>query len=440
MYAYQVQHGDTPKEVALKFTGDGGRVYELINANPQKSWTYIFGHPTFTSLNTDEILIIPNQWLGIGLAGAAPTQVGVGARTKQLAGIGADQAGVGYGYPSPPSMTNPKLVNDTISHWMRQNTFGLGEAAPAQNTALRAQLGDANSWRTNLADSSPDDGTKIASYLTSINKSRETAQEAARIAGVASNKWPNRVDIKAAYQSASDDEKYIREIILPAASGSSAVSEAKSFADSAWAKAREAVEKAELAETLATSTPNEGGPVPTGGYSFDTHGCLTGAGVKHLQNTLHALGFYDGPIDGVYTYKTGATWAAVTKFQAANGLTVDGCAGKGTMAKLDAVLAGKPPQTAPTPAPAPAPAPAPIPAPVPGPTPVGPGAQPVAYTTAMDWTPWLIGGAALLVGGALVVYMRKQQAAGHPVHLPKQLTSFTKRLGKKSRIRRKGRR
>ena len=52
-----------------------------------------------------------------------------------------------------------------------------------------------------------------------------------------------------------------------------------------------------------------------------------GAAVRALQKNLRTLGYYTGSVDGDYG---SGTVAAVTAFQAANGLTADGIAGNGT--------------------------------------------------------------------------------------------------------------
>ena len=57
----------------------------------------------------------------------------------------------------------------------------------------------------------------------------------------------------------------------------------------------------------------------------------TGASVSRLQATLKLLGFYQGPVDGSYGQ---STQAAVTRFQAAAGLTADGITGPLTWARL----------------------------------------------------------------------------------------------------------
>ena len=59
-------------------------------------------------------------------------------------------------------------------------------------------------------------------------------------------------------------------------------------------------------------------------------GC-TGDAVKTLQDKLNALGYNSGSVDGIFGAKT---YAAVTAFQKANGLGVDGIVGKLTWAKL----------------------------------------------------------------------------------------------------------
>ena len=59
-------------------------------------------------------------------------------------------------------------------------------------------------------------------------------------------------------------------------------------------------------------------------------GC-TGDAVKTLQEKLNALGYNSGSVDGIFGAKT---YAAVTAFQKANSLGVDGIVGKLTWAKL----------------------------------------------------------------------------------------------------------
>ena len=59
-------------------------------------------------------------------------------------------------------------------------------------------------------------------------------------------------------------------------------------------------------------------------------GC-TGDAVKTLQDKLNALGYNSGNVDGIFGAKT---YAAVTAFQKANSLGVDGIVGKLTWTKL----------------------------------------------------------------------------------------------------------
>ena len=59
-------------------------------------------------------------------------------------------------------------------------------------------------------------------------------------------------------------------------------------------------------------------------------GC-TGDAVKTLQEKLNAKGFHSGNVDGIFGAKT---YAAVTAFQKANSLGVDGIVGKLTWTKL----------------------------------------------------------------------------------------------------------
>ena len=57
----------------------------------------------------------------------------------------------------------------------------------------------------------------------------------------------------------------------------------------------------------------------------------TGQEVKNIQYKLAIWKYYNGKIDGIYGYKT---YMAVRKFQAKNGLKVDGIAGPETLAAL----------------------------------------------------------------------------------------------------------
>lgn len=58
---------------------------------------------------------------------------------------------------------------------------------------------------------------------------------------------------------------------------------------------------------------------------------MTGDKVYEVQQKLKQWGYYDGPIDGIYGAKT---FDAVKKFQAKNGLAVDGVVGKQTAAAM----------------------------------------------------------------------------------------------------------
>ena len=57
----------------------------------------------------------------------------------------------------------------------------------------------------------------------------------------------------------------------------------------------------------------------------------SGEEVKTIQTKLKRWGYYNGSIDGIYGSKT---LAAVKSFQRKNGLTVDGIAGKNTLAAM----------------------------------------------------------------------------------------------------------
>ena len=70
-------------------------------------------------------------------------------------------------------------------------------------------------------------------------------------------------------------------------------------------------------------------------------GC-TGDAVKTLQDKLNTLGYNSGNVDGIFGAKT---YAAVTAFQKANGLGVDGIVGKLTWGKLYGVSPAMPVET-----------------------------------------------------------------------------------------------
>lgn len=70
-------------------------------------------------------------------------------------------------------------------------------------------------------------------------------------------------------------------------------------------------------------------------------GC-TGDAVKTLQDKLNTLGYNSGNVDGIFGAKT---YAAVTAFQKANNLDVDGIVGKLTWAKLYGVSPAMPVET-----------------------------------------------------------------------------------------------
>ncbi|HHV60861.1 MAG TPA: spore cortex-lytic enzyme [Clostridiaceae bacterium] len=60
--------------------------------------------------------------------------------------------------------------------------------------------------------------------------------------------------------------------------------------------------------------------------------------VFQIQRKLSNWGYYDGPIDGIYGYKT---YSAVRWFQSKNGLKVDGIAGPQTLAAMGIVSGSK---------------------------------------------------------------------------------------------------
>lgn len=64
----------------------------------------------------------------------------------------------------------------------------------------------------------------------------------------------------------------------------------------------------------------------------------TGSEVIEIQKRLKQWGYYNGPIDGIYGYKT---YMAVRYFQAKNGLKVDGIAGSETLRALGIVTTSR---------------------------------------------------------------------------------------------------
>ena len=84
------------------------------------------------------------------------------------------------------------------------------------------------------------------------------------------------------------------------------------------------------------STPTNTTPTVTAPSQTLSPGA-TGSEVKQLQQALAALGYDPGTPDGNYGP---STQAAVSKFQAANGLATDGVVGPATLAKLQQALSG----------------------------------------------------------------------------------------------------
>lgn len=71
-----------------------------------------------------------------------------------------------------------------------------------------------------------------------------------------------------------------------------------------------------------------GGPVPAANIvSWGTRGSL----VQETQQKLADLGFYNGPVDGIFGTQT---YEAIVAFQNENGLTPDGIAGAATLSAL----------------------------------------------------------------------------------------------------------
>ncbi|HEY9648034.1 MAG TPA: peptidoglycan-binding protein [Chroococcidiopsis sp.] len=103
-----------------------------------------------------------------------------------------------------------------------------------------------------------------------------------------------------------------------------------------------------------------------------------GASVSELQGMLRLLGYYTGPVDGLYQ---DGTANAVAAFQRAAGLESDGVAGPATWNRL---LPAAAEQTATTPQPSPSPSPSVRPTPSPSPSPSGASPRPTRPSTAPD--------------------------------------------------------
>lgn len=85
--------------------------------------------------------------------------------------------------------------------------------------------------------------------------------------------------------------------------------------------------------TPTTTTPASADAVPTGATLRPG---VTGSSVTALQTALTTLGYSPGAADGNYGP---STTAAVSAFQTANDLTVDGIAGPATLTAINAALA-----------------------------------------------------------------------------------------------------
>lgn len=77
-----------------------------------------------------------------------------------------------------------------------------------------------------------------------------------------------------------------------------------------------------------------GSAIKTAAYYYGSRGGV----VYQIQNKLKAWYYYTGNVDGIYGYKT---YTAVKKFQAKNGLKVDGVAGDGTLNAMGINTGGK---------------------------------------------------------------------------------------------------
>jgi hypothetical protein len=75
MQHYQVNQGDTPMGIAKAFSGDMGRVGELVRANPHKQAIVRDGFVTFANLRRGEKINIPWQQRG-GMLHGAPGRLG----------------------------------------------------------------------------------------------------------------------------------------------------------------------------------------------------------------------------------------------------------------------------------------------------------------------------------------------------------------------------
>ncbi len=107
----------------------------------------------------------------------------------------------------------------------------------------------------------------------------------------------------------------------------------------------------EVVETItpAPSSAPAATPAPTPALQYDTlRPGASGEKVKKLQEKLKELGFYDATVDGDYGQKTRS---AVSAFQKAHSLTVDGVAGNQTLS----LLYSDQPLVTPTPGPTQAP-------------------------------------------------------------------------------------
>jgi len=108
--------------------------------------------------------------------------------------------------------------------------------------------------------------------------------------------------------------------------------------------------------TPATSKPTTTATPKPGAYVTLREGD-SGQYVYNLQERLYALGYYGGRIDGRFGPNT---TAALTAFQAANGLTADGIAGTASQTRLFSNNAKVNPALAATPKPAATPTPPPL--------------------------------------------------------------------------------
>jgi hypothetical protein len=123
---HKVGMGETPMQIAEKYTGDRARVGELLAANPQKPVAVVHGRQTFQSLTPDEELRVPHTWMASeapGFGAAAP-RGGTIVGGKRWPWHGCAPLPQGWSWATPISIP-PAVTQQVVAFYQDCHTYGV---------------------------------------------------------------------------------------------------------------------------------------------------------------------------------------------------------------------------------------------------------------------------------------------------------------------------